>query len=69
VRDYATELMLLRIKDLISAAVIAGFAVYTINILGFPETSGYIAGAFAIFALFFLLAEVLPLPEDSTYDE
>jgi hypothetical protein len=68
-KSYASELMLLKIKDLVSVTAIAGFAVYTINILGFPETSGYIAGVYAIFAMFFLLADLLPLPKDPRYDD
>jgi hypothetical protein len=59
VRDHVTEILLLRIKDLISEVALAGFAVYTVNILGFPESSGYIAGVFVIFSVFFLLAEFL----------
>lgn len=68
-KDYSTELMVLKLKDLISTTAIAGFAVYTVNVLGFPEASGYIAGVYAIFAMFFLLADILPLPKERSYDD
>ena len=60
---------LLKIKDLISVTSIAGFAVYSVNALGFPQASGIVAGLYCIASTFFLYAELLPTPKDPRYDD